>query len=1578
YLKATDENDLTVPDGRAEIVVTTKSASNYNAEQVFVPDTLWKHKLILDAIGETKLVLPDSIFPKADIAYSANVTFLNSNNERQSETKYLNFKQERSAIEAKVNKDTLFLDYKISSKSVVKKATVTLQNIEEDAIDSVVVQLPAKLLINTSAASYYVETDFLDETVEMDTYKAELNVNALRTKDSLFIQVENPHRITFWYTVFAGNKIIDQGRGTSLNYSRKYQNKGYVFLLLNYIWADKAEKQETTIPYQENILNVSVNQPLAIYPGEKTSIEVSVKKSDGSPATGVDVTAWSFTRKFEDYNTPNIPYLGKYYSQRKRKRDLGLQNVEKDGDFHLNWVRWSKEMGLDSIEYFKFTHANPIYRIEEKANESITQIAPFLVKNGEIIPVHVLYIDEIPVYFSQTKQLERYSFAVDSGRHSLKFRTINQLISVDSILVSKGRKLILSLNADSLINAGLTYKKMPDTLTHYEAKFLSNYFISVVSNFGGKLASVQQEKKIFLLNPTPENNANLPQLLIGPLPFQYADFSSGEHKQAQFLAESGYSYLFEPGLITKKATRAPYLFDTNLLKAKGATDYRQQVLTTNEVETIWRNYLDLRSYSTDLFKNDYITSKNNGKLILEIIKPKIHDPAFVKNIILYRYDNPDYIRIYRGNNTDLGYLEHGKYRLFFLLKDQDYLIKEDIVIKPNGTNFYKVNFDKVKQKDIISSTVNVIIQNRFNMYESGTYKGKEDVEALKETFNDKFTDVSTFGYQMSGTVYDFQDKQPVIGASVKIKGSNIGTSTDIHGRFKINVPTHGKLVIAYIGYKPEEVTIAPGENVAVYLKATVSSLQEVVVVGYSSQRRKDVTGSVSIVSGQLQGRVAGVMIRGIGTLKNDAKPLVIVDGLPFNGNMDSLSPDLITNTKVLSANEATAIYGAMGANGVIVITTKNKKSTSELNAGVPDQQQTLRTNFSDYAFWQPKLKTNEQGIAKFSVKFPDDITNWRTFFVGMSGNKQSGFAEGQIKSFKSLSANFTSPLFAIKGDKFRAIAKVMNYTADTLTVNRSFTYNGIIIKQDRINLKNSAIDSLTMAADVTKDSLQFEYTIKRDNGYFDGEKRTIPTFEQGVRETKGFFNALENDTTVTYKFNNALGKITLRAEASVLPTLLEETEKLRNYEYLCNEQLASKLKGLLAQKRIKKYLDEPFKWDKQVNELIKKLQEGRKQTGTWGWWNNSNEELWISLHAVEALIDAEKEGYKTFLDRQKIIDYLNIKLSSYKGFDKLTAIEILQKIGAKSNFKELITNYEKELPLNAKISSQDKYRLMIIKQWANMPVSLDSLILTKRSTMFGNIYWGESSYYFFNNSVELSVLAYKLLKQEGKHAEMLPLIRNYFLEQRKSGQWNNTYQSALILETILPDLLTANKKPSPSSLKLSGGLNETVSKFPFTTTLTNPADIRIEKTGDLPVYVTAYQQFWNKNPQKESKDFTVNTWFEKNGLPVTMLSGGTPVLLKAAVIARADAEYVLVEIPIPAGCSYDSKEQVYGNNEVHREYFKNKVSIFCRLLKQGKYTFQVKLLPRYGGEYILNPAKAEMMYFPVFYGREGMKRVVVE
>lgn len=108
----------------------------------------------------------------------------------------------------------------------------------------------------------------------------------------------------------------------------------------------------------------------------------------------------------------------------------------------------------------------------------------------------------------------------------------------------------------------------------------------------------------------------------------------------------------------------------------------------------------------------------------------------------------------------------------------------------------------------------------------------------------------------------------------------------------------------------------------------------------------------------------------------------------------------------------------------------------------------------------------------------------------------------------------------------------------------------------------------------------------------------------------------------------------------------------------------------------------------------------------------------------------------------------------------------------------------------------------------------------------------------------------------------------------------------------------------------------------------------------------------------------------------SVLQAGIPVEMVVEVEVKADADYVMIEVPVPASCSYDSKDG-RGPYEVHREYYRNKVSIFCDRLPKGKHMFTLKLLPRYTGSYTLNPARAELMYFPTFYGRNGMKQVLV-
>ena len=190
--------------------------------------------------------------------------------------------------------------------------------------------------------------------------------------------------------------------------------------------------------------------------------------------------------------------------------------------------------------------------------------------------------------------------------------------------------------------------------------------------------------------------------------------------------------------------------------------------------------------------------------------------------------------------------------------------------------------------------------------------------------------------------------EPVIGASVVQKGTSNGTVTDIDGNFTFTAPQSATLVVSYVGYKSVEVKA--GVGIKVQLQTNASELNEVVVTGYTTQRKADLTGAVSVVSVDelakqnennpmkaLQGRVPGmnisadgspsgsatVRIRGIGTLNNN-DPLYIIDGVPTKAGMHELNGSDIESIQVLKDASSASIYGSRAANGVIIITTKKR------------------------------------------------------------------------------------------------------------------------------------------------------------------------------------------------------------------------------------------------------------------------------------------------------------------------------------------------------------------------------------------------------------------------------------------------------------------------------------------------------------------------------------------------------------------------------------------------------------------------------------------------------------------------------
>ncbi len=284
---------------------------------------------------------------------------------------------------------------------------------------------------------------------------------------------------------------------------------------------------------------------------------------------------------------------------------------------------------------------------------------------------------------------------------------------------------------------------------------------------------------------------------------------------------------------------------------------------------------------------------------------------------------------------------------------------------------------------------------------------------------------------VSGSVKDASGA-PVIGATVVVKGTSTGATTGVDGSYKLNVPAGEQtLSFSFLGYQSQEIPVAAGQTTQdAILREANTTLDEVVVVGYGTQRRGDLTGSIASVSAKvlesqpvtsaaeaITGRLAGVKVttaegspdseikirvRGGGSITQDNSPLYIVDGFPVSTISDIAASD-IASIDVLKDASASSIYGARGANGVIIVTTKSGKSgkvTVNFNAYAGAKHITKTLDVLDpyeYALWQYELtrgvsvSTYEKYYGTFAdMELYKEIngTNWQEEVFGRTGTQQ--------------------------------------------------------------------------------------------------------------------------------------------------------------------------------------------------------------------------------------------------------------------------------------------------------------------------------------------------------------------------------------------------------------------------------------------------------------------------------------------------------------------------------------------------------------------------------------------------------------
>jgi len=466
---------------------------------------------------------------------------------------------------------------------------------------------------------------------------------------------------------------------------------------------------------------------------------------------------------------------------------------------------------------------------------------------------------------------------------------------------------------------------------------------------------------------------------------------------------------------------------------------------------------------------------------------------------------------------------------------------------------------------------------------------------------------------------------------------------------------------------------------------------------------------------------------------------------------------------------------------------------------------------------------------------------------------------------------------------------------------------------------------------------------------------------------------VNNDTTINYTANNDANSIEINAVVNTLDILLKEIDHLKNYPYYCMEQTSSKLKGLLLEKQIREQLHQPFKADKDINFLINKLQKAQNFDGSWGWWEGGKANIHITNYVLNSLLLVPQDELIKTNIRNGLL-YLENQLPILNKDELLSTLVTMN--NAKHSFD--YTNYINKIDFDS-ISLNQQWQYVRIKQQLKKDYSkeLDSLMKKSNNGMLGSLSWGTQNYLWYNNHTASTLIAYEVFSNDEKYRKYLPSIMQYFIAERRNGYWANTVESSSILATILPDVLANNKNFNQKPLlEIGGDTSCIVKEFPFNKKLSaNVHQLSFTKESGGLMYLTAFQKKWNANPNNVDDKFKIKTYFSKNGEHIAYLETGGKVMMTVAIEALKDAEYIMIEVPIPAGCLYGSKKNNYYE---YREYSKNKVSVFVEKMNTGTHYFTIELEPRYTGTFTLNAAKAELMYFPTFYGRNETKQVEIK
>ncbi|MDO8365999.1 MAG: alpha-2-macroglobulin family protein, partial [Saprospiraceae bacterium] len=1244
-LRTADANGQPMVEGQLILTLISDGVSQYFTSEIYLPDTLWHITLPLSHSGETLVEVPDSIWPEASLRVSAKAQFTNSAGELQEKTCAFNLEREEIPVEANISKDSISIFFKSIrlapfSGMVEGFSLVEIWHDRENTHRAISVPYHAAIPdglqdLQLLSNGKKVLVNLLENTLRAE----EPNSSSWWIADTAHFNIINPARVALRWWIARNMELVARGVTSEPTWHWEMLSTEPADYTLHcaYTWdGDEQNGTETLQRTPQNLLSIQLEQPEQVQPGEQVQVKIKVLDVNDRPVQNAQLSAGAYNAQFEHLATGSynlrLPYVAPVIRQKAAKTPRHYQQFEiseiNGKSFRIPFDRsWQQRLGVENLLYYRlrnipsesssqagivrgfceasvldssaYAHSK-IGRLpnlpapEDSFAFHRPQFAPFIVQRGKSVPIYLIWCNNQLIWYAGCTDMRSYSFYGNVGFNTIKLRTNDGEFILDSLWLKKGERLVFSIEKEDVI-AGGNFPKVQSPLKYVNISKIDNLGRARVRYQPRSSSLTTYERNTLqqtMLLWQPEGSGNRYQYfwesaenihivydgqghypgknkphIIGPFP---PGSTITTLRQDKFLSR----FKFEPGFVYKIEEGRERLYQSSwpedTMRLTNNNAFSRHIFRALGPQDIF----PVRKEKPRInFSQTGRAQPHTGKLHLG----QLPNEAF---LLAFALAGDTLLGPFHLANRMVSGIRPGPYRLL-LLNMEGALAERPIIIRPNAT--FHLDFQEAAfRKPLPGESLDSLFQLNWSETEKHSF--------LSQTV--PFTQFFGFGAPsvLGGTVTD-EHGETLIGATLKVLQNGIfiaGTITDMEGDYSIALASGVYDVeVSYTGFISQRIVGVPvlstrsAKNLN-FVMGSSGLLGEVVITALGVTREKreltyaTVAGTTSIDGGYVN--IKGSRANGVD---------YYIDGIRVSGE---ISP-VMDLEQFAEPTEA-------------------------------------RNQFSDYAYWQPNLLTDAKGEAYFQATFPDNITAWRSYVLGMDRRARAGITLQTTQAFQPLQAQLSLPRFVVAGDRFEAVGRLRNLLEDSTDVRTQFVFEKKILKEKTTHIGPSLVETQSIEVPQNADSLTLAYKMQ-GRQTADGEERSIAILPLGNLERHGQFLLLEGDTSLSLNFDPAQGPIWVQSRQSALPLLIEDLDYLKNYPYFCNEQTASRLLALLAERDICAFLKQDFPHEKPLRECLKRLEQNQLPDGAWGWWAGGRTNVWMTAYVTKALYKAQKAGFPT-------------------------------------------------------------------------------------------------------------------------------------------------------------------------------------------------------------------------------------------------------------------------------------------------------------------------------------------------------------